>query len=238
MKNIIALLMVMLLLPITACGDNAPVGEPYFLYVHRTNPRLKTSEISEIVSANKINSQKYNIPMFWHMCKTGYESGFKPEIGRSFVVAGHKYNSEPCYGIEALLVSTVRGMYPKLTAKQIKHNLLYHYNFAIEVAYRLDYANKATALRKGFTTTYSTRVAGLIMYNCGEGSWNKYHMNIAKCLKKGEKLENLTIMDLKKLDMNFREMFSINYYIRVLAQADTLNEIIKDCARVENVQGR
>lgn len=238
MKNIIALLLVMLLLPITACGDNAPVGEPYFLYVHKTNPKLRNSEIAEIVSANKINSEKYHVNMFWHVSKSGYESGFKTEIGKTFVAAGHKYNSEPCYGIECLQVSTVHGMYPKLTAKQIKHKLLYDYAFAIEAAYRLDYANQQDATHLGFTSNYTNRVVSLILYNAGGGSWRKYHESLHRYLKKGGKLETITVLDWKKLGLNFREIFSLNYYVHILIQADILKGIIQNCDEAANVQGR
>ncbi len=208
----------------TATAVNAP--DPYYVYIHKANKKLKPRAIAEIINANKKYSSKYGVSMFWHMCKTGYESKFNSETGDTFVVGGHKYNNEPCYGIECLQVSTVRGMHPELTDAQIKHKLLHDYTFSVECAYRLDFANKLEAYKKGYKSEYANRVFILIVYNSGVGSWKKYHQGLSKYIKRGGKLEKITLMDWKELRLNFREIYSLNYYSKILEQVDILNGII------------
>src|ERR1039458_2476159 len=77
-------------------------AEPYYAYIHSKNPKLSPGQIGEILKANQTYSAKYKVNMYWHLCKTGHESEFKPTVGNSFVVGGKKYNNEPCYGIECL----------------------------------------------------------------------------------------------------------------------------------------
>jgi len=200
--------------------------EPYYKYIHTKNPKLKPHEIETIISANRKYSTKYGVDIFWHLCKTGHESSFKPSIGSTFVVGGHKYNNEPCYGIEAIQVEVVKDMYPSLSEKQIRHKLLNDLAFAIEVSYRLDYANKLHAKKMNYSTDYQRRAVGIILYNSGVGSWRRYHTGLAKWLRTGKKLEDIRVSDWSELRLNFREVYSLNYYSSILTQAAILRKIV------------
>lgn len=225
------ILLVMAGLYLTAFAESSiPSGDPYYAYVKARNNKLRPREIAAIINANKKFSALYHVDMFWHMSKTGHESGYDSTIGSTFVVGGHKYNNEPCYGIECLEVSTVRGMYPNLTDSQIKYKLLHDYPFSIECAYRLDSANSKSALKMGFKSTYTNRVVTIIIYNSGLGNWRKHHYNLARYIKRGGKLEDLSVKDWKKLHLSFHEVYSLNYYVNVLEQADILSNTIKNMA--------
>ncbi|VVB50676.1 Uncharacterised protein [uncultured archaeon] len=197
--------------------------DPYYIYIQKRNPRLKPGQIAEIIAANREFSKKYHQSMFWHMAKTGHESGYKPEIGTEFTIAGRRYNNEPCYGIECLQADVVAGMYPKIPLSVIKWRLLHDFRFSIEAAYRLDMANQIKATKWGFKSEYQNRVVTLITYNCGPGSWQKYHVGISKYLKSGKKLEDITLAECSKLGMSFREFYSLNYYSNIITQARILN---------------
>lgn len=227
--KVIFLAIVGLLMP-TFAGSGIPNGDPYYLYVKHKNPKLKPREIASIINANRKYSSIYHVDMFWHLSKTGYEAGFNATTGETFIVGGHKYNSEPCYGIECLEVSTVKGMYPNLTNEQIKYRLLHDYPFAIECAYRLDYANQRVANRMGFKSVYQNRVVTIIIYNSGLNNWHRYHYNLAKYIKSGAKLEDLSVKDWKRLHLSFREIYSLNYYVDVTEEADCLEGFIRDAA--------
>lgn len=221
----------------------AQAADPYYLYIQELNPRLKPGQIAEIIAANREFSEKYKQSMFWHMCKTGHESGFKPEIGSSFRVAGMRYNNEPCYGIECLQLDVVTGMYPKMPKALVKWRILHDFRFSIEAAYRLDWANQQKALKWGFKDPYQNRVVTTIVYNCGVGNWKKYHIGISKYLKSGKKLENITLADCSKLRMSFREFYSLNYYSNIITQSRVLTYFINNNptpkpAGTPNVQGR
>ena len=125
-------------------------------------------------------------------------------------------------------LSTVRGMHPEMTDSQLRNNLLHNYEFAIECAYRLDYANAISATKMGYKKPYTNRVVWLIMYNSGLGGWQKRHTSLAQYIKHGGKLENLTVNDWKKLQLNFHEIYSLHYYVNILEEADELGQLIKD----------
>jgi len=198
-------------------------ADPYYLYIHAKNPKLRPYQVAEIIAANRRSSTKYKANMYWHMCKMGHESGFKTEIGTAFTVGGRKYDNEPCYGIERMQLDVVAGMYPKMPLDKIKKALLNDYSFSIEAAYRLDHANRENAYNLGFKSEYQNRVVGLIIYNSGLGSWKKYHYSLGKYLKTGGKLEDLTLRDWTTYRLNFREVYSLNYYSGILTEACILN---------------
>ena len=225
--KVILLVMMGCIVPVLA-GSGVPTGDPYYLFVKHKNPKLKPREVASIINANRKYSALYHVDMFWHMSKSSHESGFDSTIGKTFTVGGHKYNNEPCYGIECLEVSTVKGMYPNLTDEQIKNRLLHDYPFAIECAYRLDASNQKAAEKLGYKTTYKNRVVTIIIYNAGLGNWKKYHYNLARYVKTGRKLEDLSVKDWKKYHLSFREIYSLNYYINVTEEADLLEGFIKD----------
>jgi hypothetical protein len=210
---------------VALAGSSVPSGDPYYKYVAFKNPELRAKEIAEIINANRKYSAQYHVDMLWHMSKTGYESGFHTSIGNSFY--GDKL--EPCYGIERLQVKTVYGMAPKaLTKEQIKSKLMHDYTFAIEMAYRLDAANQRSALKMGYKTAYNNRVTGLILYNAGLGNWKNFHYNLGRYLRHGSKLEDLSVAVWRKYHFNFREIYSLNYYVNVLVESDILKKFVQD----------
>lgn len=198
-------------------------ADPYYMFVHRLNPKLTPAEIGTIISSNKRCSYKYKTSMYWHMVRTAHESEFTPTVGTEFKIAGKTYNSEPCYGVEAIQLSAVRDMYPNMSEAQIKKKLMKDLDFAIECSYRLDYANQKSAFKMGFTNVYQNRVVGTILYNAGLGNWKRYHQGLAKYLKEGNKLEDMTIRQWGKYKVNFREVYSLNYYAGVLRRSNQLD---------------
>lgn len=208
-------------------ASSIPPGDPYYQYVAYKNPKLRPREIAEIINANRKFSEKYHVSMFWHMCKSGYESGFKTGVGDSFY--GDKL--EPCYGIERLQVKTVVGMVPSsYTKDRIRTKLQHDNTFAIEQAYKLDAANRTSAYRMGYKTVYENEVVGLILYNAGLGNWKNYHYNLGRYLRHGNKLEDLSVKKWREYHFNFREIYSLNYYVNILTESDKLNQIIRDSA--------
>jgi hypothetical protein len=210
---------------VASAGSSVPSGDPYYKFVASKNPGLRSWEIAEIINANRKFSAKYHVDMFWHMSKTAWESGFKKGTGNTFY--GDKL--EPCYGIERLQVKTVVGMVPKtLTKERIAYKLQNDYTFAIEQAYKLDSANLASAYKMGYRTAYSYRVVGLILYNAGLGNWKKYQYNLGRYLKRSNRLEDLSVTVWRKYNFNFREIYSLNYYINVLTESEKLKRFIQD----------
>jgi hypothetical protein len=222
LKKVILLLLVVLL---WAGQSFCASAEPYYRYIRSKNPKLSPAEIGMFIAANKKYSEKYDISMYWHICKTGHESKFKSSVGNPFSIGGRRYDNEPCYGPERLQIESIRDMFPNLTEEQIKYRLLHNISFSVEASYRLDYANKRHALKMGYTTPYQIRVVSLLLYNCGIGSWKRKHASMAKYLRAGGKLEDLTVLKWSKLGFILNEVYSMNYYVNILRESDRLDAV-------------
>ena len=205
--------------------SGVPYGDPYYRFIAKQNSKLRPSEIAIIINANRKYSTKYSVSMYWHICKTAWESGFKKGVGDTFY--GDKI--EPCYGIERLQVKTVLGMIAKTyTRERVKYLLQNDYSFAIEQSYKLDSLNQRSAFRMGYKTAYNNRVVGLILYNAGLGNWQKYHYNLGKYLKRGNKLEDLSVREWRRYSLGFHEVYSLNYYVNILDESDRLQKFIQN----------